>query len=195
MTDCKALETRLILRALSGADNRAFGRLVVMHQGRVRALLRRLCGNSQMADDLAQDVFVVAWQKLPDYQGRGKFGAWLCSIAYHKYLQTYRQRTRERDIHAQYGAWQTLTLATGSPDDRPGQIDLERAMLNLPPAESAAITLNMTLGYSHQEVATMMQMPLGTVKSHIKRGLEKLKCQLSATPEQGSRNPSQEKSA
>lgn len=194
-TDSGSLEASLIVRALGGADNRAFEHLVVMHQSRVRALLRRLCGNVHAADDLAQEVFVIAYQKLSDYQGRGQFGAWLCSIAYRLYLQSHRLLTRERDIHAEYGTWQALTRAGTAPADNAELIDLERALGHLPSPESAAITLNMTLGFSHQEVATIMHLLLGTVKSHIRRGLEKLKHELSATTARESPNASKEKSA
>jgi RNA polymerase sigma-70 factor, ECF subfamily len=195
MTDSEALEKNLILRTLGGRDDRAYGQLVIMHQSRVRALLRRLCGNVDSADDLAQEVFVIAHQKLPSYKGQGRFGAWLCSIAYRQFLQSYRQQRRERDVQLDYQAWQAATLATTAPDDNAGQIDLERALLNLPSVESAAITLNMTLGYSHQEVAAVMQLPLGTVKSHIRRGLEKLKQQLSSPTEQGPATVHREQSA
>jgi len=193
VTDNGSLEAGLILRALGGADDRAFGQLVVMHQSRVRALLRRLCDNIHTADDLAQDVFVIAYQKLSDYRGKGRFSAWLCSIAYRQYLQNHRQRKRERDVHAEYGAWQELANGNSTPDADPMHIDLERALLRLPAPESAAITLNMTLGYSHREVATVMQLPPGTVKSHIKRGLEKLKLQLSASAEHNPASAGREK--
>ena len=119
----------------------------------------------------------------------------MCSIAYRQFLQSYRQQRRERDVQLDYQAWQAATLATTAPDDNAGQIDLERALLNLPSVESAAITLNMTLGYSHQEVAAVMQLPLGTVKSHIRRGLEKLKQQLSSPTEQGPATVHREQSA
>lgn len=180
MTDQEALETSLILRALGRTDDRAFGQLVVMHQSRVRGLLRRLCGNHSTADDLAQEVFVIAQQRLPTYQGRGRFGTWLCSIAYRQFLQAQRQWQREQEINTQFAAWQDLG-SPASQQQQPDHIDLERALQCLPPAQSAAITLNMTMGFSHEEVANVMRLPLGTVKSHIQRGLGKLRQQLSAT--------------
>lgn len=180
MTDQEALETSLILRALARTDDRAFGQLVVMHQSRVRGLLRRLCGNHSTADDLAQEVFVIAQQRLPTYQGRGRFGAWLCSIAYRQFLQAQRQWQREQEINTQLAIWQDMN-SPASQQQQPDHIDLERALQCLPPAQSAAITLNMSMGFSHEEVANVMQLPLGTVKSHIQRGLGKLRQQLSST--------------
>jgi len=178
LTDQESLETGLILRALARTDDRAFGQLVAMHQNRVRGLLRRLCGDHSTADDLAQEVFVIAHQRLATYQGRGRFGAWLCSIAYRQFLQAQRKWQREQEINTQLATWQDLNLP---PDlqHQPDQIDLERALQCLPFAESAAITLNMTMGFSQKEVANVMQLPLGTVKSHIHRGLNRLRQQLS----------------
>ena len=194
MTDQETLEKNLILRALSRTDESAFGQLVQMHQSRVRGLLRRLCGNGSTADDLAQEVFVIAHQKLPDFQGKGRFGAWLCSIAYREFLQARRRWQREQDINSEFAAWQDLHQTAASPAAGLEQIDLERALQCLPQPESAAITLNMTMGLSHQEVATVMQLPLGTVKSHIHRGLAKLRQQLCAA-EPGAANTIKEKTA
>lgn len=194
MTDQASLETSLILRALSSSDEAAFGQLVQMHQGQVRGLLRRLCGDHSTADDLAQDVFVIAHQKLAAYQGRGRFGAWLCRIAYRQFLQAQRQWQREQAIKRQFAAWQETHPAPANQHHGIDDIDLERALQALPYAESAAITLNMSMGFSHQEVATVMQLPLGTVKSHIHRGLAKLRQRLSAASSMASDNGT-EKSA
>lgn len=171
-------ETALILRALAERNHEAFGRLVALHQSRIRAFLQRLCRDAALADDLAQDTFLTAYRKLGSYQGAGSFNGWLCSIAYRCFLQHQRQQQRDRDINKQFANEQLL-----NPDRyeaiSPEQLDLERAMLLLERDEAAALTLNMSLGFSHAEVATIMQLPLGTVKSHITRGIAKLRDILS----------------
>ena len=177
MTNSGALEVSLILRAQSGGDDRAFSRLVSMYQAKVRGFLLRLCRGHSLADDLAQDTFLIAYQKLRTYQGSGEFGAWLCSIAYRCFLQHYRKQQRQQEIQQAFAAqtvgddyYETLSGA---------QRDLENAMGQLSETEAAAITLCHSYGYSHSEVAAILVLPLGTIKSHINRGKEKLRQLLS----------------
>lgn len=173
-----SVETALILRALTDRSNAAFGRLVALHQSRIRAFLQRLCRDAALADDLAQDTFLIAYRKLDSYQASGSFNGWLCSIAYRCFLQHQRQQQSNQDINQQFACEQLL-----SPDRydaiSPEQLDLERAMMLIEGDEAAALTLNMSLGFSHSEVASIMQLPLGTVKSHITRGIGKLRDILS----------------
>jgi len=174
-------ETALILRSLSDRDDVAFGRLVALHQSRVRAFLQRLCRDAALADDLAQDTFLTAYQKLASYQGRGSFNGWLCSIAYRCFLQHQRRQRRNQSINQQI---EQQIASEQQPDPAryeaisPGHVDLERALVLIERDEAAAITLNYSLGFSHSEVASIMQLPLGTVKSHITRGMGKLRAIL-----------------
>ena len=174
-------EQCLLQQARQGSVD-AFGALVRLHQGRVRGFLRRLCRDHALADDLAQDCFVLAWRKLADYRERGAFSAWLCGIAYRCFLQALRSRRREDTAVLLYEhelATQEIT-GTPPPHSTREQHTLERAMLELRSDEAAAITLHITLGYSHGEVASILNLPLGTVKSLISRGLPKLRAALTA---------------
>lgn len=173
-----SLETALVLRAMADRNDAAFGRLVTLHQNRVRAFLQRLCRDTALADDLAQDTFLIAYRKLGDYQGSGSFNGWLCSIAYRCFLQHLRSHKRSLDIDQQF-ATEPMLQPDRYDGISPEQLDLERALLLIESDEAAAVTLNFTLGFSHSEVADIMQMPLGTVKSHINRGLTKLRTIMS----------------
>ena len=145
-----------------------------MHQGAVRAFLTRLCRNSALADDLAQETFLSAYRRLATFEHRGSFNSWLFGIAYRSFLQNQRQEKRALEIHTQF-----QLLVSGDEEYyehlEPLQRDLERALMHLESAQAAAISLNMSIGFSHAEVAEIMKLPLGTVKSHISRGLEKLR--------------------
>lgn len=166
-----------LLKAAMQHDIDAFGALVTLHQGRVRGFLRRLCRDHSNADDLAQESFLLAWRKLKDYRAQGSFSAWLCSIAYRCFLQSRRSHKREVEMTMLYGLHHD---ADATEESQPLlQRTLERAMATLSEQEAAAITLNVTLGYSHSEVATILELPLGTVKSLIARGLPKLRMVLS----------------
>lgn len=174
-----ALESTLVLRAQAQKDDRAFSRLISMHQSKVRGFLLRLTRNGANADDLAQEVFLIAYRKLGTYAGKGEFGGWLCSIAYRCFLQHYRKQKREQEIHQQL---------VGVDDDIDGQVDtryfenistaqiaLEKAIRRLNPDQAAIITLCESYGHSHSEAAAILNMPLGTVKSHANRGKQKLR--------------------
>ncbi len=178
MANTGALEVSLILRAQSGRDDQAFSRLVSMYQAKVRGFLLRLCRRHSLADDLAQDTFLIAYQKLRTYQGSGEFGAWLCSIAYRCFLQHYRKQQRQQEIQQEFAGDQSVQ-ADFYESMSGAQRDLENAMRQLSEAEAAAITLCHSYGYSHSEVAGILELPLGTIKSHINRGKEKLRQLLS----------------
>jgi RNA polymerase sigma-70 factor (ECF subfamily) len=166
-----------LVRSAAAGDAAAFNALVREHQSKVRGFLRRLTrGDAALADDLAQETFFEAWRKVSQYRGEGSFSGWLCGIAWSRFLMDRRKRKEEptEDIDQ-----------TASFDPQAGneaKLDLEKAMARLAPAESAALTLCYALGHSHGEAAEILNLPLGTVKSHVLRGREKLQAMLEATP-------------
>jgi RNA polymerase sigma factor (sigma-70 family) len=162
-------DSHLIARAADG-DSAAFDLLVRQNQSKLRGFLRRLArGDTALADDLAQEAFLEAWRKLSQYRGEGSFAGWLSRIAWSRFLMEARKRKPEllEDLPEQ--------SIEHSPD---AKLDLERAMAKLSAAERAALTLGYALGHSNDEVATILDIPLGTVKSHILRGREKLRAML-----------------
>lgn len=164
-------ETKLIARAAAG-DSAAFALLVRQHQSGLRGFLRRLTRNDpSLADDIAQEAFLECWRKLSHYRGDGSFAGWLNRIAWSRFLMEARKRKPEllEDLPEQsYEA---------SPDTK---LDLESAMAKLSAGERAALTLCTALGHSNEEAAAILAMPLGTVKSHVLRGREKLRAMLEA---------------
>ncbi|MGD8325534.1 MAG: sigma-70 family RNA polymerase sigma factor [Sphingomonadales bacterium] len=173
-----ALDKALIVRAQLGSDDQAFGRLVAIYQGSVRGFLRRLtAGDEALADDLAQDTFLTAYKQMPKFRGDGSFQGWLMRIAYTSFLQ-HRRRPMNREI-----ASDDKQLLQREEADTPplhARLDVEQAMTQLSENERACITLCYTYGMSHGEASETLDIPLGTVKSHILRGKEKLKQSLSS---------------
>ena len=162
-------ESKLIARAAAG-DTAAFDALVREHQSRLRGFLRRLTrGDVALADDLAQDAFLEAWRKIAHFRGTGSFAGWLSRIGWSRFLMEARKRNPEllEDI-PEHGV-ETV------PDMK---LDLESTMRRISVAERAALTLCCALGHSNEEAAEILDMPLGTVKSHILRGREKLRALL-----------------
>ena len=93
----------LVARVVAQQDTAAFGELVRRHQSQVRNFLRKLCRDRELADDLAQDSFLHAWEKLHTYAGHGSFIGWLLKVAYTTFLQSKRKSSRYDDILEKMG--------------------------------------------------------------------------------------------
>ena len=158
----------------SRGDEAAFAELVRRRQGWVRGLLRRLSGDAALADDLAQDTFLHAWQKLAGLRDPGAFGAWLRQIAVNIWLQHARRRRIPMDaIEESPGALNASS--EGGMSNAAGRIDLGTALETLRPAERLCLVLAYAEGMSHGEIADATGLPLGTVKSHVSRATAKLR--------------------
>jgi RNA polymerase sigma-70 factor (ECF subfamily) len=171
-------DSELILAGLEREDRRAVGVLVERHQSQVRTVLRRLTrGDQALADDLAQEVFVLAWRNLRKFRFEAKFSTWLYRIAFNTWQSEARKKHEvllDLDDEASSPA---LEVATEMPDVV-ARVDLERAMAVLSDGERAAITACFYADLSHEEAAEALGMPLGTVKTHILRARAKLKARL-----------------
>jgi RNA polymerase sigma-70 factor (ECF subfamily) len=174
----------LVARVLAGDDRHAFAALVRRHQGPVRALLRRLCkGDDAFADDLAQETFLLAHRKLDQFRGDARFSTWIYRIAYNSFLMAIRSRHPEESLDENRVEADTDDR-DGPPDLHPEetaadlQMDLQRALAILSPAERAVIAQCYYLDRSHEEAAYALNCPLGTVKSHVSRAKQKLKAHL-----------------
>ena len=165
-------ERDLIALARRGDDG-AFGGLVRLRQTWIRGLLRRWSGDSQLADDLAQETFVRAWKHLRRLESPAAFGGWLRQIALNVWLEHARRRNIPLDELPDGDEIGEAAVA-----DAGQAIDLERALDALRPPERVCIVLCLREGMSHAEVARATGLPLGTVKSHIARGTAKLRVLL-----------------
>jgi len=159
---------------VSSQDTAAFGELVSRHQSQVRNFLRKLSGDISAADDLAQDCFIHAWDKLQTYSGRGSFIGWLLKVAYTTFLQSRRKSKRyaeildeaghQQDLHGQSSVQQTAEVA-----------DLDKFLAVLTEEERAVMIMSYACGLSHREIAAATDQPVGTVKSVIFRGKQKIR--------------------
>ena len=163
------------LAALAAAGDRsAFGELVRRHGAAVRGLLRRMGAAPAEADDIAQDAFLVAFERIGEFRAQGTFAAWVKKIGARQYL---RRLQRERRIAA-FAAETDGAEEPAAAPDAAGRIDLDEALRALGPAERICVSMCYGAGLSHAEAADALNLPLGTVKSHVKRGLEKLRARL-----------------
>jgi RNA polymerase sigma factor (sigma-70 family) len=166
----------LIARVLSRADKNAFGELVRRYQSPIRSFLTRMTrGDSHLADDLAQETFLKAWQKLADFRGEARFSSWLFGIALNEFRNAARRRKELR--WAEVDEIPPEELAT-APDTHLS-LDLTEALKRLNFNERAAVLLCCQNGLSHEQAARVLEWPLGTVKTNVLRGKEKLRKYLS----------------
>ena len=167
----------LLARVLVDRDQHAFGELVRRHQSPVRGLLRQLThADLELADDLAQETFIRAYKNIHGFRSEAKFSTWLYRIAYNAFREHARKRKEvvgidERELQAQ------VDPQTADPALRH---DLMNALSNLPLHERTAVVLCCQNGLSHEEAARVLDIPLGTVKTNVLRGREKLKKMLIA---------------
>jgi RNA polymerase sigma-70 factor, ECF subfamily len=182
-------ESTVVALAIAGDDG-AFSELVRRRQGSIRNLLRRLCREPALADDLSQAAFLQAWRSLSSVKAPGAFGGWLRRIAVNVWLQHSRRHGREVRLDA-------ATLSAASDTGRleatarglaplsyetsvAEKLDLDRALTLLPEDVRLCIVLAYSERMSHREISEASGFPLGTVKSHIARGSARLREILNA---------------
>jgi RNA polymerase sigma factor (sigma-70 family) len=165
-------DAELVTRVLVDNDHHAFAELVRNHQSSVRGLLRQLVRSDvTLADDLAQETFLRAFRNLRSFRGEARFSTWLYRIAYNCFREEARKRKElvgidEAQLEVEHDP-QTVDPAL--------RHDLSQALQILPLHERTAVVLCCQNGLSHDEASRVLEIPLGTVKTNVLRGREKLK--------------------
>lgn len=152
-------------------DRRAFERIYRLHVDRVFSVCVRMVGDRARAEELTQDVFVRAWDKLRSFRGDSKFSTWLHRLAVNVVLNDREAEGRRRNRHddgvedmdsISYGDVRALPV--------PGlSLDLERAIATLPPGAKKVFVLHDVEGYTHEEIATMLGVTSGGCKAQLHR--------------------------
>lgn len=169
-----------MLVGLARTGNRdAFAELVNRRQTWIRNLMRRCCRDATLADDLSQQVFMQAWHTVHQLHDAKRFAAWLKRLAINTWLQHKRRNDplRGADEHSDADSSREQTPAIA--------MDLDRALATLTDDVQLCIILGYHERMTHPEIAEFTGIPLGTVKSHIRRGTKKLQEELAAYLEQG----------
>lgn len=178
-----AADDRLVA-ALAGRDVKALEALYDRHGDYVYSVSLRVVGDVQLAEDIAQEVFLRLWRR-PDLfdASRGRFLTWLLSVARNRAIDERRSRGR-RFRHENPPGLDTedIPSATEDPVDAAMLADdrvvIQKALSLLPAEQRTAIQLAYFGGYTQQEIATGLKQPLGTVKTRIRLGLQKLRAAL-----------------
>ena len=167
----------LIVSLAAKGDREAFAELVRRRQTWIRTLMRRCCGDVTLADDLSQQVFMQAWRKIRQLKDVTRFGPWIKRLAINEWLQ----HARKGD--ALSAADSDDALPAGHADTTSVAMDLDRAMASLPGPVSLCIALSYHERLTHPEIEELTGIPIGTVKSHVRRGSERLRQMLAAYDE------------
>lgn len=169
------IDLDLVEQALREGDAQVFGLLVRRHQGLVRAQLRHLLGDDPaLADDLAQETFVLAWRKLGQFRGQSRFSTWLYRIAHSCFQQYWRSKgwRAQQESELEDSKVEALNADTAAPEL---VLDFDAALRCLSDNQRTALLYCVQLELTHEEAALVLDMPLGSVKTHVARGKAKLR--------------------
>lgn len=169
----------LIVRCQKG-DRRAMDGLVSAYERRVYNLAFRLCGNYDEASDIVVDSFVRVYQAIGRFRGDANFSTWLYRIVTNVYLDRHKRRRNKQWVSLEeYIELEENSVARQIEDPSPApdeqaegnerQRILQRAIDSLPDYQRAMVVLYHTEGLSYEEIAAVMDMPIGTVKSRLNR--------------------------
>jgi len=168
----------LLVAAARRGDVKAFESLYRLHCSKVMGLCLRMTRQHDVAEDCVQQTFIKAWRNLGTFEGRSAFSTWLHTIAVHVVMGHLRSQK----------PW--LTVSTTVADDEPspydesmeqdtGQIiDIEHALMTLPEGARCVVVLQAIYGYSHEEVAGMLGIAVGTCKAQLHRARRLLRTRL-----------------
>ena len=172
---------RLLAELAADGDRTAFGELTRRSLPAVRSLIRRMGAQPSLADDVTQDAFIAALRAVGSFRGESSFAAWVMRIAARLYVKRCRANARwvsfedddAPDADTASASARGTTVSSRSPAGE--SLDLDRALALLSPAERLCVSLCHGAGFTHAELAQELELPLGTVKSHVLRGTRRLR--------------------
>jgi len=173
----EALSTGALVEQAQTGDTQAFEALYRRLVGRIYALCMRMARDTHRAEELTQDVFVRAWERIGSFRGESKFTTWLHRLAVNVVLQEGRSKGRRESR-------ETLVEDPGEyvrrvKEEFPGtRMDLERAIASLPDGARTVLVLRDVYGYKYEEIAEMQGVALGTVKAQIHRARKMMREKL-----------------
>ena len=185
MTETKTEPTdqQLVIRVQKG-DKRAFDLLVLKYQYKVQAIVGRFVRDRDEVDDVTQEAFIKAYRALPRFRGDSQFYTWLYRIAVNtakNYLVSRSRRPPSSDVDladAEYYSGSERLKDVGTPENQLFRDELEavikNAMEDLPEDLRTAVTLREYEGLSYEDIASVMDCPVGTVRSRIFRARESI---------------------
>ncbi len=168
-----------LIRLAAGGNRSSFKQLYENNVSRIYAVCLRIANDTDLADELTQEVFIKAWEKLSSFHFESKFSSWLHSIAVNQFLMHKRSEKRFNERVNEMGAMMER--------DNPNQkaryhhdsgIDIENAIAKLPEQARVTFILHDIEGYKHHEISKIMNIEVGTSKAHLHRARRMLREEL-----------------
>jgi RNA polymerase sigma-70 factor (ECF subfamily) len=167
-----------LVRRVARRDRAAFAELYDLTSAKLFGVILRIIRQRDVAEDVLQESFVAVWQRAPDYDPvRGSVMSWLVTIVRHRAIDQLRRRAHRAEDRSE-GEEALLGLVAGAVDsaDRGAELHaLQRCLGELDAEPRRCVLLAYAYGLTHDELATKLRTPIGTVKSWIRRSLERLK--------------------
>lgn len=191
----KTMDERELVRLAMRGDADAFEQLMEQHEGRMYAVALRMCGNREDAQDCLQESMLRVYRALNSFKGQSSFATWVYRITMNTCLDELRRRkTRQASsLDAMLDMGWSPTDETDTPEHHSLRQEqrraIERAIADLPEDMRAAIVLRDIQGCSYEEIADVLSANVGTIKSRISRGRERLRNALSVHAELFNRQP------
>jgi RNA polymerase sigma-70 factor (ECF subfamily) len=181
--DLRALADEDLMQLIRRGDARAFEVIYERHSSAAFSLAYRMTGARGLAEDVAQDAFLSIWRSGARYErARGSVRTWVLGIVHHRAIDALRRSfVHERRRASDEGIEERLAdeVRTDAEVARRQEADTVRAALQTLPGEQVqVIELAYFGGFTHTEIAEMLEMPVGTVKGRMRLGLEKLRNSL-----------------
>jgi RNA polymerase sigma-70 factor (ECF subfamily) len=181
--DIHLLADEELMRHVSNGDARAFETIYDRHGGAAFSLAYRITGNRSAAEDAVQEAFISIWRSRTRYEAdRGSVRTWVLGIVHHRTIDTVRRnlvhdrrRTSAEGIEEQHEAQERTDVEVGRREEAR---TVRAALEALPGEQNRVIELAYFGGFTHSQIADMLDMPLGTVKGRMRLGLEKLRGKL-----------------
>lgn len=169
------------IRLAVRGDERALARLLQANYAMLYRYMLKVTMNKALAEDLVQETMLKAIERIGSFQAKAKFSTWLIAIATRLYMDEMRRKGRERKWQTDEQALQAIRFeAAIAREEWPHALD---ALAGLPPDVRVPILLKYYYGYAYEEIAQWLDIPLGTVKSRLHNGLNRLRKELSEDDE------------
>lgn len=178
-------ETALITASQTG-DQEAFAQLVQLHQRRVFNLTFRILRQYEEASEVTQETFLAAWQALPSFRKDARFSTWLYRIAYNCSMKQLEQRKRDHALQTAMQEEQALEQVSNNEwtnttlEERETQAFVREHLARLPAKYQIVLILRHLQDMSYEEMAEILTVPIGTIKTHLFRARNLLKERLEA---------------
>lgn len=195
VTGVQATDELSLVRQAARGDAAAFELLMRQHEGRMYAVALRMCGNREDAQDCTQEAMLRIFRALHNFKGQSSFSTWVYRVTMNTCLDELRRRKvrTSTSLDSLLDTGWAPTDESDTPEHHSLRSEqrrmLEKAIASLPEDMKAAIVLRDIQGFSYDEIAAILEANVGTIKSRISRGREKLRDILTRQPELFGRSP------